>query len=134
MWTLPILSGRGGGLSLLMTALGLAGCGHPVQRQLEGAWLGEGVENVADAQLAAATGWARGTRLEFTGDNLKVTIPAHDARSGRYKVARVSDADVVLQVPRADGQVDNLKLVLEGGQTLRWQLGEGRSLIMRREE
>jgi hypothetical protein len=53
-----------------------SGCGHPVQRSLEGRWLGEAVENFQDSQLAAATGWARGLSFEFAGSNVTVAVPA----------------------------------------------------------
>ncbi|HWZ90859.1 MAG TPA: hypothetical protein VNW92_18485, partial [Polyangiaceae bacterium] len=49
---------------------GLTGCGNPIARKLEGRWLGESVENFDAKDVAAATGWARGLSLEFSGTHL----------------------------------------------------------------
>ena len=68
----------------LLAALGLvvsaSGCGHPLQRTLQGRWMGESVENFDDEMVAAASGWARGTSLEFAGSELTVAIPAEEPR------------------------------------------------------
>ena len=47
-----------------------------VKRKLEGRWLGESVENFDAKEMAAATGWARGLSLEFSGTHLTVAVPA----------------------------------------------------------
>src|SRR6187551_4096003 len=79
-------------------ALLLGGCGNPVQRKLEGRWLGERVENFDTKDIAAATGWARGLSLEFSGARLTVAVPAEEPRTGKYKVASVHENDVQLAV------------------------------------
>ena len=95
------------GLGLVLSsALLLAGCGNPVQRKLEGRWLGESVENFDAKDVAAATGWARGLSLEFSGTRLTVAVPAEEPRTGKYKVASVHENDVELAVTRVDGVVD----------------------------
>src|SRR5688572_22359798 len=53
------------GLLLLVGAIG--GCGHPMQKKLEGRWLGDSVENFDDDVVASATGWAKGASMEFAG-------------------------------------------------------------------
>src|SRR6187549_3022757 len=88
-------------LALVAVAV-LSGCGNPVQRKLEGRWLGESVENFDAKDMAAATGWARGLSLEFAGSRLTVAVPAEEPRTGKYKVARVHDNDVELAVTRLD--------------------------------
>jgi hypothetical protein len=118
---------------VLLAVVG-AGCGHPVQRKLEGRWIGEGVENFDDMATAPATGWAKGTSLEFAGSTLTVAIPAEEPRSGSYKVVSVNKQDVNLAVTRPDGAKDTLKLKLDDERSLRWQLGGGRSVLMRRAE
>src|SRR5258705_1804617 len=80
------------------------GCGHPVQRSLEGRWLGEAVENFQDSQLAAATGWARGLSFEFAGSTVTVAVPAEEARTGRYQVSSVHQSDVRPSFTSKDGQ------------------------------
>ncbi len=121
-------------LGLAALAVGLIGCsGHPVERTLHGRWLGEGVDQIDDAAMAAATGWARGTSLEFSGSTLTVSIPAEEPRSGKYKVERVSKNDVTVAVTRPGGAVDRLRLKLEDDRAMRWMLGGGRAIVMRRE-
>lgn len=120
-------------VGLLLAVVG-TGCGHPIQRKLEGRWIGEGVENFDDDVAAAATGWAKGTSLEFSGANLTVAIPAEEPRSGAYKVVSVHQTDVQLAVKRGDGSADKLQLKLDDERSMRWNLGQGRMLLLRREQ
>jgi hypothetical protein len=118
------------GLCIAVTAL--TACGHPVERRLQGRWLGESVENFDGPALAAVTGWARGTSFEFSGEKLTVAIPAEDPRSGTFEVAGYRDTKAVLSVKRADGQVDRLELKLDDELSMRWLLPEGRTIVMRK--
>ena len=115
-------------------ALLLAGCGNPVQRKLEGRWLGESVENFDAKDVAAATGWARGLSLEFSGARLTVAVPAEEPRTGKYKVASVHENDVELAVTRLDGAVDSASLKLDDERSLRFMIGETRAIVLRREQ
>jgi hypothetical protein len=129
--------GRLGSVSRLATlaacALACSACGHPVQKKLEGRWLGDSVENFADSHVAAATGWAKGTSLEFAGSTLTVSIPAEEPRSGKYKVAKVHNADVELAVMRDDGRTDKARFKLDDEHSIRWMLGDGRAVVLRRD-
>ena len=119
---------------LAALAVGAAGCsGHPVQRKLAGRWLGESIENVDGEALAAATGWVKGTSMEFAGSTLTVAIPAEEPRSGEYRILRVHRDDVSLAVTRRDGTVDHLLLKLDDEQAIRWMIGGGRAVVLRRE-
>ena len=109
------------------------GCGHPVQRSLEGRWLGEAVENFQDSQLAAATGWARGLSFEFAGSNVTVAVPAEEPRSGRYQVSSVHESDVRLALTSKDGKSTTVVLKLDSDRSMRWMLGQGRSVVLRRD-
>jgi hypothetical protein len=115
-------------------ALLLAGCGNPVQRKLEGRWLGESVENFDAKDVAAATGWARGLSLEFSGARLTVAVPAEEPRTGKYKVASVHENDVELAVTRLDGAVDNASFKLDDERSLRFMIGDTRAIVLRREQ
>ena len=117
---------------LLLAVVG-TGCGHPVQKKLQGRWIGEGVENFDDDQAAAATGWAKGTSLEFSGSSLTVAIPAEEPRTGAYKVVSVHQTDMQLAVQRPDGAADTLRLKLDDEHRMRWNLGQGRMLLLRRD-
>ncbi len=119
------------GTVLVLAAIGCSG--HPVQRQLAGRWIGDGVENVRDDALASATGWARGASLEFAGRFITVNIPAEEPRSAKYRVVQAEGRDVQLEVLRQDGGADPLHLLLDDEHRIRWVLGEGRAIVMRRE-
>ena len=104
-----------------------------MQKKLEGRWLGDSVENFADSHVAAATGWAKGTSLEFAGSTLTVSIPAEEPRSGKYKVAKVHNTDVELAVMRDDGRTDKARFKLDDEHSIRWMLGDGRAVVLRRD-
>ena len=119
---------------VLSGALFRVGCGNPVQRKLEGRWLGESVENFDAKEVAAATGWARGLSLEFSGTRLTVAVPAEEPRTGKYKVASVHENDVQLAVTRLDGAVDTANLKLDDERSLRFMIGDTRAIVLRREQ
>lgn len=125
------------GLSLLPLVPILAittGCGHPVQRSLEGRWLGEAVENFQDSQLAAATGWARGLSFEFAGSTVTVAIPAEESRTGKYQVSSVHESDVRLAFTSKDGKTSTALFKLDNDHSIRWMLGQGRAVVLRRDK
>lgn len=122
--------------SLLLAALALAagGCGHPVQRQLEGRWFGEGVENFEQRELSRATGWAKGVSFEFSGPKITVAIPAEEPRTAPYKVGMVHGNDVRLAIQRPDGKTDALKLRIDDDRNVRWMLDDVHAVVLRRED
>lgn len=124
-------------LVLVPLALGsfllLVGCGHPAQRALEGRWYGDTVENFDDDTSATATGWAKGTSFEFAGSSLTVAIPAEEPRTGSYRVVAAEEGTVRLAVLDPDGESSELLLRLDDEQSMRWMLGDGRSVVMRRQ-
>jgi hypothetical protein len=129
----PWLRGAWGVCVIACLVLGSGCAGHPVQRKLAGRWHGETVENLDGAELAAATGWVKGTTLEFSGNTLTVAIPAEEPRTGKYRVVRVNKDQVDLAVTRPDGATDQVALKLEGERSLRWVIGDGRYIVLRRE-
>jgi hypothetical protein len=116
----------------LITVIVSAGCGHPLQRRLQGRWLGESVENIDQSFLAAATGWAKGTSFEFSGDRITVIIPAEEPRTGTYTISSVRDNRVAIIAKRADGTLDPLELRVDDEQSLQWVLPTGSSIRMRK--
>jgi hypothetical protein len=127
--------GRLTSLALVLSGLLLfTGCGNPVQRKLEGRWLGESVENFDAKDVAAATGWARGLSLEFAGSRLTVAVPAEEPRTGKYKVSSVHENDVELAVTRVDGATDTANLKLDDERSLRFMIGDTRAIVLRREQ
>lgn len=124
-------------MKLLLVAglwsLACVGCGHPVQRQLEGTWHGEGVENFDERDIPRVTGWAKSLRFSFDGPRLTVSIAAEEERTGKYRVRSVHNSDVVLAVARPDGTEDITRLKLDDDRSIRWMLGSSRAIVLRRE-
>lgn len=119
-------------LAVVLAFLGLSSCASPVARKLEGRWIGDTITNLDAAQLPSAIGWVRGTSFEFAGGNVTVAIPTELPRTGDYEVLTGSDTEAQLAVHRPDGAVDSLQLKFDGDQHLRWQVGGGREVILRR--
>ncbi len=119
-------------LLFVLLLLLLCSCGHPAERALQGQWLGTSVENFDEETVAAATGWARGTSLEFSGRRIKVTLPAQAPRIGVYELAAIEDRNVVLNVLGSDGESSELELIVDDESSLRWVMGEGRTMVLHR--
>jgi hypothetical protein len=124
---------------VFLTAFGVlslifAGCSHPAERALEGEWYGKSVENFDAEEVAAATGWARGTSFVFKGNRVKVTVPAEKPRSGVFRLSAIEDRQVSLVVLDSQGEESELDLIVDDAESLRWLLGEGRAVVLRRAE
>jgi hypothetical protein len=117
-------------LALAITLPAAAGCEKSPKDRLQGRWLGESIENVPSAQLQKATGWVKGTAIEFNGNKVTVTIPAETPRSGTYKVARKDPETLLVSFLREEGGRDEAEMQLVGDQSLRWRIGDGREIVM----
>jgi hypothetical protein len=131
---MPFSCGKPAVLACFLAVPSLVGCGNPVQRQLEGRWLGDSVESFEQRELSRATGWARGVSFEFSGAKVTVTIPAEEPRTAPYKVAAVHASDVRLAVQRPDGKVDPMRLKIDDERSVRWMLDETHAVVLRRDE
>lgn len=118
-----------GAITLLLGA-----CAHPAEQALEGEWHGKSVENFDEEEVAAATGWARGTSFVFKGNHVRVTVPAEKPRSGVFRLAAIEDRRVSLVVLDSHGEESELDLIVDDAKSLRWVLGEGRSVVLKRSE
>jgi hypothetical protein len=123
--------------SRIMTALALAillpaaaGCDKSPKDRLQGRWLGDTIENVPTAQLQKATGWVKGTAIEFQGNKVTVTIPAETPRTGTFKVARAEGETLLVSFLREEGGRDEAEMLFVNDQTLRWRIGTGREIVM----
>lgn len=118
-------------LVLLLSIPAVAGCEKTPRDRLQGRWLGESVENVDPAHAGKATGWVKGTAIEFAGSKVTVTIPAETPRSGSYKVTRAEGDKVLVSFARQEGGHDEAEFRFTGNdQTLRWSIGEGREIVL----
>jgi hypothetical protein len=122
-------------VSLLVLVFGIpviAGCEKSPRDRLQGKWLGESVENVPASQADKASGWVRGTAIEFQGNKVTVTIPAETPRTGTFKVAQVERDTLAVSFLRPEGGRDEARMQLVGEEGLRWELGDGRQVVMKR--
>src|SRR5262249_42677398 len=123
------------GLGVALLSLpAMVGCGNPVQRQLEGRWLGDSVESFEQRELSRATGWAKGVSFEFSGEKITVGIPAEEPRTASYKVTGVHASDVRLAVLRPDGKTDPLHLRIDDERSVRWMIDGSHAIVLRRDE
>ena len=119
-------------LALTLALPLLAGCEVTPKERLEGKWVGERIDNVHPSQLQRAHGWVTGATFEFKGSRVTVSIPAESPRQGTYKIAQVTEDQLTVSFFRPHGAKDDVTLLFEGDDRLRWMLGDGRSVVMRR--
>lgn len=105
-------------------------CAHPAQEALQGHWNGQNVENFRPEELAAATGWARGTSLHFQGSRVTIRVPDAEAKSGTFRLASIEQRRVTLDIVDTQAARSELVLIVDDDQHLRWDLGEGRTLVL----
>lgn len=119
-------------LALVITFPALAGCDKTPRDKLQGRWLGESIENVNPAEIAKATGWVKGTALEFAGNKVTVTIPAEAPRAGTFKIASVDGDRVTVSFTREEGGHDEADFRFAGDGAMRWSVGGGREIVLLR--
>lgn len=106
------------------------GCEKTPRDKLQGRWLGEGVENFPAEQVPRATGWVKGTAIEFHGNKVTVTVPAETPRTGTFKVARVDGERVVVAFTRGEGGTDESTFRMVSENSMRWDVGNGREIVL----
>jgi hypothetical protein len=117
-------------LALAITLPAAAGCDKSPKDRLQGRWLGESIENVPVSQVQKATGWVKGSAIEFSGNKVTVTIPAETPRTGSFRVTRKDDETLVVSFLREEGGRDEAEMQLVGDGQLRWRVGDGREIVM----
>jgi hypothetical protein len=119
-----------------LVALALApltvACSKSPKQALQGKWVGERVEHFSAAQGARAEGWVAATTFEFKGSQVSIAIPAETPREGTFVVKRAAEGNLSLAFTRADGGRDEAEFRVEEDGKLRWQLGDGRSVLFRK--
>jgi hypothetical protein len=108
----------------------VTGCATSPRDRLQGRWLGESIENAPPGQVAKATGWVKGTAIEFTGNKVVVTIPAETPRSGTFKIAKAEGDQLTLSFLREEGGRDEAEFRFAPDQTLRWSVGHGQEIVL----
>ncbi len=119
-------------IATLLALPAVAGCDSSPKERLQGTWIGERVDNFQPQQAARADGWARGMSFEFKGSRVTVSVPAESPRVGTYKITEATKDQLLVSFLRPHGARDEVTLRLEGEDKLRWMVGDGRSVVMRR--
>jgi hypothetical protein len=114
----------------LVVSLSATACEKSPRDRLQGRWLGESIENIPVDEVQKATGWVKGTAIEFAGNKVTVTIPAETPRTGTFKVTKMEGDKLVVSFFRDEGGRDDAEMQLVGDQALRWQVGQGREVVM----
>jgi hypothetical protein len=120
-------------LALAMAIPTLGGCKDTPKERLEGKWVGERADNFRPEQGERANGWVAGTSFEFQGSRVTVSIPAESARQGTFSVATVSEEELRVTFMRAHGASDEATFLFEPDDRLRWMLGDGRSIVLKKQ-
>jgi hypothetical protein len=118
-------------LALAIPTLG--GCKDTPKERLEGKWVGERADNFRPEQAERVNGWVAGTSFEFKGSRVTVSIPAESPRQGTFKLATVSEEELHITFMRAHGANDEATFFFEGEDELRWMLGDGRSIVLKKQ-
>jgi hypothetical protein len=119
-------------VALLLQLPFVVGCKSTPKDRLQGRWVGESLENFASAQATRALGWVRGTSFEFRGNKVTVTVPAESPRQGTFSVTQ-QDADTLrVAFVRPQGSRDDVELQFVEPDLVRWNLGDGRSIRLRK--
>ncbi len=119
-------------VALLAAVPALWGCATTAKDRLEGRWVGDTVDSFPASQRARALGWAKGTAISFEGARVTVSIPAESPREGTYKLAELGPDELKVTFLRPHGAADEVTFRFEGEDRLRWMLGDGRSIVLRK--
>lgn len=121
-------------LVLAMAIPTLGGCKETPKERLEGKWVGERADNFRPEQAERANGWVSGTSFEFKGSRVTVSIPAESPRQGTFKLATVNEEELRITFMRAHGASDEATFFFEDEDRLRWMLGDGRSIVLKKQQ
>ncbi|WP_437621877.1 hypothetical protein [Sorangium sp. So ce1151] len=117
-------------LALSMALTAVAGCSKTPRDRLQGRWYGDAIENAPVDQLTKATGWVKGTAIEFNGSKVTVTLPAETPRSGTFKVTKSDGDQVTVAFLRPEGGLDEAQFRFATDQALHWDIGAGRAIVL----
>ncbi len=120
-------------LLLTLVLLGTCSCQRLAPHPLSGRWLGESITRVDGPELATATGWVRGTSLEFSRGELTVTIPTELPRTAPFQVEHERGRHWLLAVTNPNGVVDRLALTLGTDELMHWHISDGREIVLRKQ-
>ena len=110
------------------------GCRTTPSDQLQGVWRGHAVENFPEGQQHRVLGWVKGATFKFEGRRVTVASPTEPPRQGTFEVASADGDRLSLRFLRPHGGRDNVDFEFIDDENLRWTLGDGRSIVLRKVE
>ena len=116
----------------LLAIPALMACETTPKQRLQGKWVGERIDNFPAAHVNRAAGWVSGASFEFKGSRVTVSIPADPPRQGTYKIAKATQDELLIAFLRPHGAKDEVAFQFEKDDRLRWKLGDGRSIVLRK--
>ncbi len=119
-------------IALVLAAPTFLGCESTPKQRLQGKWVGERADNFSTTQAGRASGWVGGTTFEFKGSRVVITIPTETPREGTFEVAKAAADELTLTFLRSEGGRDQVAFRFEPDGRLRWEIGDGRSIVMRK--
>lgn len=119
-------------VGVVLLSCGLFSCKEAPADRLQGRWEGERLENFPPSQAERAAGWVTGTSFAFQGRRATVSIPAESPRRGTFEIAEAKVNSLRVRFLRPHGVKDEVAFAFEGKDQLRWQLGDGRSIVLRK--
>lgn len=117
-------------LAVFLPALAFPGCKRSGSARLEGRWRGVRAEGVTADVQAAANGFATQLEIEAKGEFITVAT-AKETQSGRYTVVREDKTQIVI-VTDKDGEKEPQTFLVVDDRTLRWNLSDGRAIVLAR--
>jgi hypothetical protein len=118
-------------VALALAVVSLAGCSRSPRDKIQGRWLGDHVVGGQGAEVAKADGWLQGTKLEFSGNKVTVTVPAERPRTGTFKIASATAAHLAVNfIPDEGAGTYEADFTLADDGTLHWSIGNGREIVL----
>jgi hypothetical protein len=116
-----------------LLVLATTGCEKSPRDRLQGKWIGESIQAVHPSQSGAASGWAKGTSLEFSQNKVIVSIPAESARTGTFKTTSPENGKFDVIFKRPEGGEDRATVSLaQKDKQLVLAMGGGAELVMKK--
>jgi hypothetical protein len=123
---------RGVAAVALLPIVWVCGCVPSPKQRVQGKWVGERADNFSASQTSRAAGWASAMSFEFKGSSVVVAIPAETPREATFEIASAREDELTLKLARSGGGHDRVAFRFERDGRLRWQLGDGRSIVLRK--
>ena len=108
----------------------IAGCKHPGSQKLEGRWLGQKAEGIAETAQTAANAFAQGTEIIAQGNQITIRTPAGRNPVATYVVDKEDATTLVIHTDK-DGSTETFTFN-EKADMMIWRIDAQRSITFRK--